>query len=99
MKDKIRTVDLIKEKREVPGEVRAKLKDFNRIKKMILRALGGKPRTIPEIAEETGLAGSVVTYHLTTLMKFGEIEEDSMDDMDEYYYYRKREKRNGKDRS
>ena len=64
------------------------MKEFRRIKKMILEALKPEPMTIPEIADKTGLQKDVVTYNLMTLRKFGEIETDRVDDMDEYYYYR-----------
>jgi len=91
MDDKKRTVNVMKEKREVPAGVRDGVKEFNRTKKVIIGALKPEPKTIPEIAEETGLERNDVTYHLMSLMKFGEVEEDRMDDMDEYYYYRLKE--------
>lgn len=88
MDKKKRTIDHMKERREAPAAVRERMKEFRRIKKMILEALKGGPMTIPEIAEKTGLRAGVVTYHLMTLRKFGEVETDRVDDMDEYYYYR-----------
>ncbi len=91
MEKKRRTIDRMKERRDVPGEVRERMKEFRRIKKMILEALEPEPMTIPEIAERTGLRCDVVTYHLMTLRKFGEVETDRADDMDEYYYYRIKE--------
>ena len=88
MNGKKKTVDIMKGKREISPDVRGKVKEFNRIRKLIIDALKPEPKTIPEITGETGLEKNVVTYHLMTLMKYGEIEEDRMDDMDEYYYYR-----------
>lgn len=81
----------MKEQREVPGAVRERMKEFRRITKMILEALKTEPMTIPGIAEKTGLERNLVTYHLMTLRKFGEVETDRVDDMDEYYYYRIKE--------
>ena len=88
MEEKRLTISHMKEQREVPGAVRERMKEFRRIKRMILEALKPDPMTIPEIAEKTGLRKDIVTYNLMTLRKFGEIETDRVDDMDEYYYYR-----------
>ena len=88
MEEKRSTISHMKKQREVPGAVRERMKEFRRIKKMILEALKPDPMTIPEIAEKTGLRKDIVTYNLMTLRKFGEIETDRVDDMDEYYYYR-----------
>ncbi|MBD3178490.1 MAG: hypothetical protein GF417_02240 [Candidatus Latescibacteria bacterium] len=83
-----KTVDEMKKKREVSPQLRESLKEYNRIRKIIISELGSEPKTIPEIARSSGLEENTVTYHLMTMMKYGEIEEDRMDDMDEYYYYR-----------
>ena len=82
------TVKQMKERREVSAGLREHLKEQRRIRKAILGALKHAPLTIPEIADKTGLPAPVVMYHLMTLRKFGEIEVDRPDDMDEYYYYR-----------
>ncbi len=86
-----RTVDIMKKKRKVPGEVREGMKNFNRIKKTILEVLREGPATIPGIAGKTGMSQHIVTYHLMTMMKYGVVEADRPDDMDEYYYYRVKE--------
>ncbi|MFO7915410.1 MAG: winged helix-turn-helix domain-containing protein [Candidatus Krumholzibacteriales bacterium] len=88
MNEKKKTVEEMKKKREVPAGLREKVKDFNRVRKLIMEELKEEPRTIPEIAEGCGLKASTVTYHLMSLMKYGQVEVDRMDDMDEYYYYR-----------
>lgn len=84
----MKTIDIIKEKREVNEEVKEKLKETRRINKLILTALKEKDKTIPEIAEETKLESHVVTYYLMTLLKYGKLEVGEIDDMDEYYYYK-----------
>ncbi len=83
-----KTIDHIKQKRTVPGELKKSRKEDVRIKKLITKALKSEPRTIPRIAKETGLPAGVVTYHLMTLRKYGEIEVDRIDDMDEYFFYK-----------
>ncbi|MBU8922713.1 MAG: transcriptional regulator [Bacteroidales bacterium] len=91
MNDKKATINEIKKLRQVPDEVKVRLKEYGRIKKTILKALEADPKSIPEISAETGLDQEVVTYHLMTMIKFKEVEVDSLDDMDEYYSYRKAE--------
>ncbi len=83
-----KTIDIIKEKRAVPVAVKDRVKEYNRIKKIILGALKEGPKTIPQIAQESGLSQDTTTYNLMTLRKFGAIETDEIDDMDEYYSYK-----------
>ena len=90
--EKIKTVDVIKEKRSVPDSLKEKRKTYNEIRKKIKKVLANGPRTIPQIAEETGIASHIVTYTLMTCRKYGEIETGEPDDMDEYYYYQLRQK-------
>lgn len=91
-KDKVfiimKTIDIIKEKRTVSEEVKEKRKKFAGIKKLILNALKEGPKSIPQIAEETNLSQDIVTYHLMTLRKYGDIETGEIDDMDEYFSYK-----------
>jgi len=83
-----KTIDIIKKKREVPQEVKDNIKAFTKIKKMILKTLETEPKSVPQIAKEIDLAQDIVTYHLMTLQKFGSVEVDDIDDMDEYYLYK-----------
>ncbi len=83
-----KTIDIIKKTRKVSDEVKEKMKEFNRIKKQILKALEAEDKTIPQIAKETGIPFDIVTYHLMTLQKYGSIETGEIDDMDEYYFYK-----------
>ncbi len=85
---KIKTIDIIKEKRSVSAEVKQKLKEYNQIKKLILKSLEPEAKTIPQIAAEIELPLDVVTYYLMTLRKYGKIETGEIDDMDEYFYYK-----------
>lgn len=83
-----RTVDYLKQKRVVSGEVKAKVKAYNKIKRAILKSLEEKPKTIPEVAKEVDLPIDEVTFYLMSLRKFGAIEVDDIDDMDEYFTYK-----------
>ncbi|MEA3316961.1 MAG: hypothetical protein U9R54_03295 [Bacteroidota bacterium] len=84
----MKTIDIIKKKRKVPDSVKAKLKEFTKLKKQILKTLESGEKTIPEIVDESKLPYDVVTYNLMTLLKYGDIEAGELDDMDEYYYYK-----------
>ena len=88
-----KTIDIIKETRSVSEELKAKRKEFADIKKLILKSLESEPKTIPQIATEINLAPDVVMYYLMTLRKYGDIETDEIDDMDEYFNYRATKKK------
>ncbi|NOQ27352.1 MAG: hypothetical protein GQ564_18475 [Bacteroidales bacterium] len=83
-----KTIDIIKKKRIVSDDVKEKIKSFNKIKRLILKSLETAEKTVPQIAQEIGLPLDVVTYHLMTLQKYGNIEAGDVDDMDEYYFYK-----------
>ena len=91
MNEKKRTIDDMKERREVPAEVKERVKKYNGIKKTIKKALEGEELTIQEIADKTGIKPEDVTYYLMKMKKFDEIEYVDDDDVDEYYSYRIKE--------
>jgi hypothetical protein len=84
-----RTVAVLKEKRTVPEHVQEARKKYTRIRKTLMEALKGEEgKTIPQLAEITGLDPSETTYYLMTLLKFGDVAVEGVDDMDEYYLYK-----------
>ena len=83
-----KTIETIKKTRTVSDELKAKRKEFADIKKMIIKSLEPGPKTIPQIANEINQAQDVVLYYLMTLRKYGEVETDEIDDMDEYFTYK-----------
>ena len=87
-----KTIDHIKKIRTVSDEVKAKRKEFNRIKKLILKALVSGPKSIPQLAKEIELSIDVITFHLMTLRKYGDVETGEIDDMDEYFSYKLKQK-------
>ena len=87
-----KTIDIIKKKRTVSPDVLAKRKEFNRIKKLILNTLKDGAKTIPQIAKETKLASDIITFNLMTCRKYGEIETGEVDDMDEFFTYKLKQK-------
>lgn len=82
-----RTIDLVKQEREVPSRVKEELKNFNRMKRAIRTALEAGPKTIPDLAGELDISAAEITYYLMSLRKYGVVETGEMDDMDEYYQY------------
>lgn len=83
-----KTIDIIKKTRKVSDDVKEKMKAFNKIKRQILKSLETEEKTVPQIAKEIDLPLDIVTYHLMTLQKYGNIEAGEVDDMDEFYYYK-----------
>jgi hypothetical protein len=88
MEKKERTIDIIKQKRQVSDEVIERRKKYNTFKKAIKDALKGEPKTIPQIAADIQMPVHETTYYLMAMQKFGDVVVDSIDDMDEYYFYK-----------
>lgn len=88
MDAKIKTINILKETRTVPAHVLEGRKKYVRIRKAILEALKEEGKTIPQIAEATELSSPETTYYLMTLLRFGDVEVEGIDDMDEYYIYK-----------
>jgi len=88
-----KTIDIIKETRTVSEALKAKRKEFADIKKLILKSLESEPKTIPQISEEINLPSDIVMYYLMTLRKYGDVETGEIDDMDEYFYYKRKSKK------
>ena len=84
----MKTIDEIKKTRKASEEAKAKRKKFANIKKQIKECLKEKPKTIPEIASETGLDQEDITFNLMTMRKYHDVEVGEIDDMDEYFYYK-----------
>ena len=88
-----KTIDVMKAKRKVSERVRNNIKAFNKLKKLIINSLKEEQKTIPELAEEIDFDIDVITYHLMTLIKYGFIEAGEIDEDDEYYYYKLKNKK------
>lgn len=88
MEAKTKTINIIKETRKVPAHVTEGRKKYVQIRKAILEALKTEGKTIPQIAKVTQLPSSEITYYLMTLLKFGDVAVEGLDDMDEYFIYK-----------
>lgn len=92
MEKKEKTIDIIKQERKVSAGVLEERKIYSRNRKAIMEALKTGPKTIPQVASETELSLSDATYFMMVLFKFGDVEVNSLDDMDEYYFYELKKK-------
>lgn len=63
------------------------MKEYPQIWKEILAGIHER-NTIPEIIQNTGINGDLVTYHLMTMNKYGIVTPDGLDKKEEYYYYK-----------
>jgi len=61
------------------------LKEQNAIRKQIRQALKDAPKTVPDVAEETGLPSVQVLWHITAMKKYDLVIEGEMDG--EYFQY------------
>lgn len=81
------TVKKLRERGVKPRpEVIEMSKEQRRIIKKIKESLKAGPKTIPEIASETGLPSGVVTWYVMTMFKYGEILPE--EEVNGYYKYR-----------
>ena len=92
METKKKTINIIKETRKVPAHVTEGRKKYAQIRKTIFEALKESGKTIPQIAAETKLPLPETTYYLMSILKFGDLAVEGIDDMDEYYIYQLKKK-------
>jgi predicted transcriptional regulator len=86
--EKGKTFKYLRDKQEVPQELKDKLKEFNRIKKAILEALKESDLTILQLSEKLDMPRPEVVYYLMSLIKYGLVQTGEVDDMDEYFTYK-----------
>ena len=83
-KEAMKTLRKVREHSIKRASVR--LKEQNRIVKLIRGQLGGRSATVPEMAEATGIDSSEIMWYVATMKKFGEILEAEQDGS--YFKYR-----------
>jgi len=86
--EKGKTFRYLREKREVSQQAKDNLKEFIRIKKEIVDELKEQDMTIDELTKKLGRPKHEVVFYLMTLVKYGNVQTGSIDDMDEYYTYK-----------
>lgn len=81
------TYKYLRDKRVVPQEVKDELKEFNRIKKIVLEALKEGDQTIDQLTQKLNMPKHEVVYYVMSLIKYGFVQTGEVDDMDEYFTY------------
>ena len=70
-------LEILRAKRgEVPEELRARVREHNKIKAAIRKALADGPKTPPQIAEAAGYPVRQVFWHLMSMRKYGQVHEE-----------------------
>ena len=72
----------------VPEQAKEVLKEFNRVKKLMLDALAKEDLTVKQMAVLLNMPNDEVMYYLMSLVKYGFVKTGDIDDMDEYYTYK-----------
>ncbi len=80
---------VLKERRGKNVQAAEKLKEQARIQQAVLKAIADEARTVPEIAEVTGLPAEQVFWWITALRKYNKVQDEKK--RGDYMSYRKRE--------
>ena len=76
---------LREEHHETVAQVQAQLKEQQAIRRQIAQAMRDTPKTVPEIAEVSGLPAEQVLWHLIAMKKYNLVIETGLSG--EYYLY------------
>lgn len=78
----------LREKQGVPEKAIAQQKEFQRVKRLITKALEEGELSVDTLATKIDMSYSDTVYHLMSLVKYGFVQIGEIDDMDEYYTYK-----------
>jgi predicted Rossmann fold nucleotide-binding protein DprA/Smf involved in DNA uptake len=79
-------LDILRERRGgTSEELKAYFKEQTRIRKLISEALKKGPRTIPELASDTGEPADKLLWHVMALKKYGRVAE--LEERGDYFAY------------
>jgi len=68
-------------------QAQAVLKEQQATRKSLQRAMAGGAKSVPQLAESTGIPAHTVLWHLAAMKKYGQAIEAGMDtDSDDYLY-------------
>jgi len=71
---------LRKRRKPVIERVAARVKEQNRIRREINKSLKEGAKTVPAIAESTGIPSSTVFWHIIAMKKYGKVAEAEQED-------------------
>ena len=80
-------VELRKQHSERAKVAQELLRTQQQVRKTLQRAMQGAPRSVPQLAEQTGISAHEVLWHIAAMKKYGLVEETGMDEAGEYYLY------------
>ena len=86
--EKGKTYKYLREKREVSQVAKENMKQYSKIKKMILDSLKEGDLTIDQLTNKMDMPKDKVLFYLMSLVKYGLVEKGDIDDMDEYFTYK-----------
>ncbi|MEW6140681.1 MAG: winged helix-turn-helix domain-containing protein [Thermodesulfobacteriota bacterium] len=72
-------------RKETIDSVRERVKKNREIRKTLSEALSDGPKTVPELAQATGIPSQYVLWHLTSMKKYGKVAEG--DPSGDYFQY------------
>jgi predicted Rossmann fold nucleotide-binding protein DprA/Smf involved in DNA uptake len=73
------------EHHETVAQVQALLKEQKDIRRQLAQAMGDEPKTVPEIADASGLPAEQVLWHIIAMKKYDLVIEAGQSD--DYYLY------------
>jgi predicted transcriptional regulator len=76
---------LREEHKETVTRTQALLKEQKAIRKQICQTMREQPKTVPEVADSTGMPNDQLLWHITAMKKYGLVVETGM--CGEYYLY------------
>jgi predicted transcriptional regulator len=76
---------LREEHKETVTRTQALLKEQKAIRRQICQPMREASKTVPELAEASGIPADQVLWHITAMKKYGLVSEDGM--CGEYYLY------------
>ena len=79
--------ELRKQHGEQAKQAQALLKEQQAARKTLQNALQAGPCTVPQLAQQTGMAAHEVLWHVTAMKKYGLVVEAGMDEDEAYYLY------------
>lgn len=82
---------LREEHKETADRAQALLKEQKAVRRQICQPLREAPRSVPELAEISGIPADQVLWHVTAMKKYGLVVESGM--CGEYYLYQMAEEK------
>jgi predicted transcriptional regulator len=73
------------EHQETVTRAQATLKEQQALRRQICPPMRSEPKTVPELAQATGIPAGVVLWHVTAMRKYGLVVETGI--CGEYYLY------------